>query len=238
MSKELAGDNIRAGNAAWTFESSEVASAFDTHVRKSVPLYEEGQDLLIRMSDFFIDNQSKIYDIGCSTGTLTRKLLARHSHKFTSVYGVDPSEEMIRKARDNDMQGDCEYICSDASEVDMSGADLITSYYTIQFVRPYIRQNLIDKIYSDLRWGGAFFLFEKVRASDARFQDIFSASYIEYKQKQGYSNDEILSKQISLKGVLEPFSSEGNRDMLMRAGFKDIISIFKYAPFEGYLCVK
>ena len=81
-------------------------------------------------------------------------------------------------------------------------------------------------------------MFEKVRACDARFQDIFSASYIEHKRLQGYSDEEILGKQMSLKSVLEPFSSEGNIQMLKRAGFKDIISIFKYAPFEGFLCVK
>ena len=45
-------------------------------------------------------------------------------------------------------------------------------------------------------------------------------------------------KTISLKGVLEPFSSKANIDFLKRAGFKDIIIIFKYICFEGILAIK
>lgn len=86
--------------------------------------------------------------------------------------------------------------------------------------------------------GGAFFLIEKVRGSDARFQDILNQVYIEYKLSKGYSSTEIINKGRSLKGILEPFSTKGNVDLLKRAGFKDIITIFKYACFEGFLAIK
>jgi len=66
--------------------------------------------------------------------------------------------------------------------------------------------------------GGAFLYFEKVRPPDARFQDIMTGIYNEYKLEQGYSPDEIIQKSRSLKGVLEPFSTQGNIDMLPRAG--------------------
>ena len=52
------GDNISAANAAWSFSTEQVVSSFDSHVKKSVPLYEEGQNLLVRMSDFFVDFES------------------------------------------------------------------------------------------------------------------------------------------------------------------------------------
>ena len=96
----------------------------------------------------------------------------------------------------------------------------------------------MDKLYQNLNWGGALLLFEKVRGADARFQDIITASYIEYKLRKGYSADDILSKSRSLKGVLEPFSSQGNVDMLKRAGFIDINTIQKYLCFEGFLAIK
>ena len=37
---------------------------------------------------------------------------------------------------------------------------------------------------------------------------------------------------------MEPFSSDGNRDMLKRAGFKDIMTIYRNLCFEGVLCIK
>ena len=62
--------------------------------------------------------------------------------------------------------------------------------------------------------------------------------YNEYKVSAGYSPDEILNKTLSLKGVLDPFSSKANQQMLNRAGFKDVMIIFKYITFEGYLAIK
>ena len=50
-------------------------------------------------------------------------------------------------------------------------------------------------------------MFEKVRAPDARFQDMMGLIYNDYKIEQGYSPNEIIEKSKSLKGIMEPFSS-------------------------------
>jgi tRNA (cmo5U34)-methyltransferase len=84
----------------------------------------------------------------------------------------------------------------------------------------------------------AFLLFEKVRASDARFQDICTGVYTDFKLENGFSEAEIINKSGSLKGTLEPFSTNGNLDMLRRAGFVDIMTVIKYVPFEGFLAIK
>jgi tRNA (cmo5U34)-methyltransferase len=54
----------------------------------------------------------------------------------------------------------------------------------------------------------------------------------------GYSAKEIINKTKSLKGVLEPFSTKGNLDLLKREGFVDIITVQKYMNFEGFLAIK
>ena len=81
-------------------------------------------------------------------------------------------------------------------------------------------------------------MFEKVRAKDARFQDMTNQIYENFKLDQGFTYKEILSKSLSLKGVMEPFSSDANLKMLKRAGFKDIITILKFLNFEGFLAIK
>ena len=45
------GDNIVSDNTGWTF-SGETSKKFDAHVSKSVPLYAEGHDLILKLSDF------------------------------------------------------------------------------------------------------------------------------------------------------------------------------------------
>jgi tRNA (cmo5U34)-methyltransferase len=61
---------------------------------------------------------------------------------------------------------------------------------------------------------------------------------VDYKLTKGYSGDELVAKSQSLKGVLEPFSTQGNLDMLKRAGFVDIVSVYKYLCVEGFLAIK
>ena len=55
-----------------------------------------------------------------------------------------------------------------------SDADLITSFFTFSFIKPSERQKLFNKVYKSLSWGGALIFFDKVRAPDARFQDIMT----------------------------------------------------------------
>jgi tRNA (cmo5U34)-methyltransferase len=77
-----------------------------------------------------------------------------------------------------------------------------------------------------------------VHAPDARFQDIASGLYTELKLRRGFSGAEIVNKARALKGVLQPCSSEGNRDLLARAGFTDVMTMFKYVCFEGFVAIR
>ena len=130
------------------------------------------------------------------------------------------------------------FINEDIVTYDFEKSDLIISYFTIQFIHPKHRQELINKIFESLNWGGALILFEKVRYNDARFQDMITTLYKDYKLDMGYTHEEILNKTRSLKGILEPFSSNANIQMLERAGFKDTCTIMKKLCFEGFLAIK
>jgi len=236
------GDGIKAGSASWTF-AGDVAKGFDGHVSKSVPLYNEGHHLTCELSDFFIQKDSVCYEIGASTGSLTMKLAKHNENKPGARFiGIDVEPEMVKmanhKAREQGGQKNLEFIADDVLQMEFEPCDMMVSYYVVQFVRPSQRQQLIDKIYKSLNWGGAFVLFEKVRGADARFQDISARMYDDYKLSQGYSPDEIVSKSRSLKGVMEPFSTQGNIDLLKRAGFQDIMTVQKYICFEGFLAIK
>ena len=118
-------------------------------------------------------------------------------------------------------------IVGDVVTYEYERSDLIVAYYCAQFIHPRCRQDLFNRLYQPLNWGGALILFEKVRGTDARFQDIFVSLYNEFKAQEGFTADEILNKTRSLRGVLEPFSREGNLDLLRRAGFTDIETIMK-----------
>ena len=67
---------------------------------------------------------------------------------------------------------------------------------------------------------------------------MFNTSYFEYKLANNFSAEEILDKHLSLKGVLEPYTSQANLDFLRRAGFSDVAIIYKNICFEGILAIK
>jgi tRNA (cmo5U34)-methyltransferase len=153
--------------------------------------------------------------------------------------GIDAVEPMVRKATaETEGLPNVTFVEEDVVTFDFEKADLIVSYYCVQFILPRLRQELFNRIYDRLNWSGAFLLFEKVRGPDARFQDMLISLYNEYKTQNGFNADEILNKTASLKGVLEPFSTEGNLGLLRRAGFTDIMTVMKYLSFEGFLAIK
>lgn len=232
------GDDIAADNAGWSF-AGEVPARFEAHVRRSVPFYDEGHDLVAELSDWFVADGSVIYDLGCATGRLSLLLAERHRARQPRVLAVERDPDMLEQARTRcaGVSG-IELIEADLADLELGACDLVVAYYTLQFVRPRCRQQVFDRIYQALNWGGALVLFEKVRAPDARFQDIANGLYTELKLRRGFSGNEIVNKARSLKGVLEPFSTQGNLDLLGRAGFVDVMTVFKYVCFEGFVAIK
>lgn len=233
------GQNITADNAAWSF-GGDVPATFVDHIKQSVPLYELGHALICQLSDFFVKRESRVYEIGTSTGELLRKLAQHNRAKAgAQFFGFDIEPEMVAQARKHCADTpSIKVLLEDARLADLDKADLIVSYYTMQFMPPAHRQEMFDKIYERLNWGGAFIMFEKVRAPDARFQDLIMQLYNEFKLQNGFTSEEIVEKSRSLKGVLEPFSTRGNLDLMARAGFTDVTTVQKYLCFEGFLAIK
>lgn len=230
--------NLFANNSSWTFDKN-VPKHFDKHIAKSVPMYHQMHWLCEQISDFYIKKDSIVYDIGCSTGSLLFKLAERHKFKNkVKYYGIDVIDQMIKFAKKKNNHKQIKYINKNIVNYKFKKSDFIISSYTLQFINPKFRQSLLNKIYKNLNWGGALFITEKVRSYDARTQDQMSTIYEEFKLYNGFDESEIFSKKKSLKGVLEPFSSQANIQMLKRAGFKDVSTVAKFVCFEGFLAIK
>ena len=230
---------LKKDRGKWNF-GGKVPKNFQDHVSRSVPLYFEGHNLILKISDFFLKENSICYDVGCSTGDLIIKL-SKYSNKKIKIIGVDSEKEMAnfckRKLKKNRIKN-VSIKHNKIEKFKLKKSDMIISYYTIQFIPPRIRQNIINKIFHSLNWGGAFIFFEKIRGADARFQDILNSAYYDFKEEQGFSLKELNNKNKSLRGVMEPFSDKGNLGLLKRAGFEDIMPICQYINFKGYLCIK
>ncbi len=210
MKKKL-GQNIKADNASWTFDNN-VWKNFDEHINNSIPLYLLCHKIGLEVSDFFLEKNSRVLDLGCSTGTFVKKLNNRHIKKDLKIQGYDAVKTMIQAAKKiNKNKKNIKFLNKDIVKNKLPiNVDFVSSFFTLSFIKPSDRQVVFNKIFKSLNWGGAFVFFDKVRAPDARFQDMMSQIYMNYKLDRKFSADEILNKTNSLKGVLEPYSTREN----------------------------
>ena len=116
--------------------------------------------------------------------------------------------------------------------------DLITSIFTIQFIKPNQRQKSFNNIYKILAKGGAFILFEKFWRIILNFKIYTTVFIMILREKNNFTEEEIAQKSLSLRGKLESFTSIENKECLKKAGFKKVNTIFKWLCFEGTICVK
>ncbi|WP_157978735.1 methyltransferase domain-containing protein [Nocardia aurea] len=231
------GDSILLSTTKWSFGGN-TPEHFEVHVRKSIPLYTEGHDLIASLAEFFTPPGSKIIDVGCSTGTLLT-LLAERLDGPAAFIGVEIEPDMIRVAREKCKSfSTISILAGDAASMDYSGSNVVILYYTLQFARPEQRREIIKRIFEGLVTGGALFLFEKTLCPDARLQDMVGQLYADYKLNGGFNVQEIYEKNRSLRSVMTPQVSASNHEVLEDVGFESVMTVQKYLCFEGILAIK
>jgi tRNA (cmo5U34)-methyltransferase len=229
------GDGITTPAGSWTF-GGEVPQAFDAHVARSVPAYTDGQELIADLADQLVPPGGRVYDLGCSTGSLTAQLAERLAPRRAEIIGVDREPGMTERA-----QMRCaalphvRFETASLQELEFEPADMIVSYYTLQFLPLRSRSRVVSRIHDALVPGGTFVLFEKVLASSARNQATAQGAYADWKGRQGFNDEEIAAKARSIRGVLAPLSPDENDAMLREAGFDDMMRVFRWVLFEGLI---
>jgi tRNA (cmo5U34)-methyltransferase len=216
-----------------------VASVFDDMLNRSVPFYDEMLNLTTSFALKYCDNQSVIYDLGCSTAS-TLIQIAKKSDVDLQLIGIDNSAAMLERAKQksNAYGLDIEFINSDIFDVDFKSSSVIISNYTLQFIRPLQRETLIKKIYDSLEDGAIFIFSEKVITQDKILNKIMIDEYYNFKKEKGYSEFEIAQKREALENVLIPYTYDENKKMIEDAGFRQFDCLFKWINFATFIAIK
>jgi len=237
--RKVVDETITAVPGEWRFDQ-DVSKAFDSHVRKSVPFYDEIQRMVVELSEYFVRDQSVVYDLGSSTGTTLNFLSNAHAGKEDVQFtGFDLSEFMINEARKKVDRPNVRFHHKNIMDVEFSpSANFMTALFTMQFLTVAERRNLLARINRGLIEGGGFILAEKVCAVHSCFEDIWTELYWDFKRRQGLTPEQILEKANSIRGILRPLTTEENRDLLCQAGFSPVEIFFKWYNWAGFLAVK
>lgn len=214
---------------------------FDLHIKSSIPRYEDIHKCIDGINQYFIKDNYKIYDIGCSTGSLLTRISHNYSEKNLTLIGIDKSDNLIGK--DNRVSSSEEakirFINGDIlnEKITIENADIVYSIFTLCFIPYKFRESVLRKIFSGMNFGGVLIVTDKIYASNSKIQDIYTFLYYDFK-KNYFSNDEILDKEKDLREIQMPLSSSENIELLRKVGFKKIDSFWKYFNFQGYIAIK
>ena len=233
-------DNIFEKPIKKQFEFDEdVASVFDDMLSRSVPHYDDMLNLTTSFALNYVTENSRIYDLGCSTAT-TLINIAKNSKHPLNLIGIDTSNAMLNRAKHkaNAYGIDIEFIEDDIFNVNFESSNVIISNYTLQFIRPLQREKLIKKIYDSLEPGSVFIFSEKVITDNKILNKQFIDEYYDFKKTQGYSEFEISQKREALENVLIPYSYEENKKMILDAGFTNFDCLFKWINFATFIAIK
>lgn len=221
---------------------SDTARVFDNMLARSIPFYRETQALIVELLAPMLAPNTRVYDLGCSTGT-TLALLAQHlPHDNIQLVGVDNSRPMLEQAEEK-LKGVInrnryELICEDLNDVMLENASAVLMVLTLQFVRPIYRQQLLDRIFEALTDNGCFILVEKVVCRDSMLNQRFIELYYDFKRRHGYSELEIAQKREALENVLIPYECEENIALMKQSGFSVVEVFFRWYNFVGLIGIK
>lgn len=222
--------------------NASVVNVFDDMVVRSVPFYLEMQRMVAELSADFVQKGTRIYDLGCSTGTTMVSLHQKVDAEIVFV-GVDEAEEMLKSCKNNLPKHipsrKVELINADLNKgIKLEKPSVVILCLTLQFVRPLKRQKLIEDIYQQLPENGALIIVEKVLGEDSLFNRLFIKHYYEFKKRNNYSETEIAKKREALENVLIPYRLKENEELLAECGFRHIDTFFKWYNFAGFVAVK
>lgn len=216
-----------------------VATVFPDMIKRSVPGYSHIISSIGWLAEHYAQPHSNIYDLGCSLGAATLSMRHRVHEPGVVIHAVDTSKPMLERAQqlfDTEASTtDVIIQCADITNLAIENASFVVLNFTLQFLAPSIRNQLLTSIYDGLNKGGAIVLSEKLLLDE---HSLLPDLHHQFKRANGYSDLEISQKRQAIENVLVPETSEAHVARLQNAGFSNVECWFQSFNFSSFLAVK
>ena len=217
---------------------------FDNHIEKSIRGYSHLMEDVISLSRYFIENNTNVIDIGCSTGKMTKALIDHNMDHCTDATYIGVAiadgfqQDLIKRTEEvKKYYYNVYFKKEDARDYNYTNCSLVTSIFTLQFMPKIDRESLVKKIYDGLRSGGAYIFAEKTICENALVQDMITFNYYDYKRKS-FSTEDIMDKERTLRHMMKPNTWKEIEEMILKAGFSVVQPFWRNHAFVGALGVK
>ncbi len=219
-----------------------VVSVFDDMIRRSVPGYGAAIAMTMVFAEQFVQDESNCYDLGCSLGTSTFAMRKGIDKSGCRIIAVDKSQAMVNRCKELAAQDisevPIEVICGDIRDIEIKRASLVVLNYTLQFLPPNVRDDMLKKIYAGMLPGGCLLLSEKIAFRDQWQQQFQIDMHHNFKRLNGYSKTEISQKRKAIENVLIPDTLDKHTERLEVCGFERITLWFQCFNFMSLAAFK
>jgi tRNA (cmo5U34)-methyltransferase len=212
-----------------------VAAVFGDMIRRSVPGYETVVPLSGLLAARHAAPGGRCYDLGCSLGATALAIVRALKVTDCQVVAVDNSESMLAQARANLPNEPIHWLLDDIQTTPIDSACAVVMNYTLQFVPPEHRLNLLSRIRAGLRQDGVLIVSEKIRFEDPEQQAYFDEAHLEFKRANGYSELEISQKRTALEDVMKPDTLEAHEARFAEAGFNKVNVWFRALNWASFI---
>jgi len=219
---------------------------FDEHINWSIRGYSDLLNDVISFSRYFVEDDTKVVDIGCSTGKLTQALMEYNKDvvstaKYVGVEiakgFVEDLQKRVKVLKETYGETSVDFVLNDIRNYEFKDCSLVTSIFTLQFMSKKDRARVIQDIYNGLNSGGGFIFAEKIDCENARLQDMMTFNYYDFKRGK-FEYDDIMTKERTLRHMLKPNTWREIEDMVLNAGFKTVEQSWRNHNFIGAVAIK
>ena len=221
----------------FTFATSK--EGFDNHIDTSVRGYSQLWGDILSLSKYFVEDYTQVVDMGCSSGKLLKGMIEQNQKHIPHAQytGIEIEEDFFGDYNmDEEKYHQLSYFRGDVREFDFQNCSLVTSIFTLQFMSPKDRLDVVKKVYNGLNKGGAFIFSEKTFSCNPRVQDMMTFMYYDYK-RQNFSDKDILDKEVQLRHMMKPNTKTELYKMVQDAGF-EIHTFWQNFNFVGVIGLK
>ena len=239
MNEDKIYSDEKLGDEPFRFDSA-VARVFPDMLRRSIPGYEASLEAIGSLAGRYARaNTSCCYDLGCSLGAASLAMRQGIRAPGCRVIAVDNAPAMVDRARELVAgQAGIDVLLADIRNVEIRNASMVVMNYTLQFLDPTARDEMIHRIFAGLNPGGLFLLSEKVIDEDPDMEALLVDLHHEHKRRNEYSQLEISRKRAALENVLIPETVAVHKQRLADAGFAHSAVWLRYFNFVSIVAIK
>lgn len=225
--------------------NEDVVRVFPDMIKRSVPGYPTIVENVGVLAAQFAQPHSVLYDLGSSLGAVTQSLRRHVRTEDCRVIAIDNSTAMVERCREYLNAQDSMFqellpidvIEGDILALEFQPASVVALNFTLQFIAPEQRLELLGRIRQALVPGGALILSEKLRFDDDEEHGLLTDLHVAFKRANGYSELEIAQKRTAIENVMKPDSLEQHRERLLAAGFSKVVPWFQCLNFASLIAL-